>query len=54
MNEPIIRYKLVTQDYKTRVGFTNETDWLDGVEVCAIGMNNELCTDLSSIRKEIR
>ena len=45
----MIRYKLVTQDYKTRVGYENETLWktVDGKfpKIKAKGQGNKLCTN---------
>jgi len=41
-----IRYKLVTQDYKTRKGKTNETTWKIGKTVTAKGAPKQpLCSD---------
>ena len=39
------RYKLVTQDYKTRAGYSNETTWSIGVRVAAVGSNDALCSN---------
>lgn len=42
----MIRYKLATQDYRTRVGFENETRWQFGVRVEATGDPKQgLCSD---------
>jgi hypothetical protein len=39
------RYKLVTQDYRTRAGESNETHWEIGKTIKVRGEGNELCTD---------
>lgn len=40
----MLRYKLVTQDFKTRAGESNETTWIKGVTHTATGTGG-LCTD---------
>jgi len=41
----MIGYKLVTQEYRTREGYDNETKWEIGVKVEAKPGSMELCTD---------